>query len=93
MFRGSVVPAATLTIVPVWSEHDGYKVTYDVFVNGEKKKSFEYEITRKGGAWIVLLPFAWANFFTYNESDVFEATTYQFFKDSAPIFTSYQASL
>ena len=86
------ISAATLTILPVWSSHDGYRLTYQVFVNGEKKKSFEYDITRKGGVWILALPFAWINFFTYSESEAIEATTYQFFKDSAPIFSAYKVA-
>ncbi|MBI3545539.1 MAG: hypothetical protein HY081_02930 [Gammaproteobacteria bacterium] len=84
------ISASTLTILPVWSEHDGYRATYEVFINGEKKKSYEYDITRKGGAWILLLPFAWINFLTYSEKDAFEATTYQFFKDSEPLFAGYK---
>jgi hypothetical protein len=67
-------------------------LTYQVFVNGEKKKTFEYDITRKGGAWILALPFAWINFLTYSESEAIEATTYQFFSDSASIFAAYQVA-
>lgn len=85
--------AITLTILPVWSTHDGYRLTYQVFVDGQKKQSFEYDITRKGGAWILALPFAWINFLTYSESEAIEATTYQFFKDSAPIFSAYKVAM
>ena len=82
--------ASTLTFLPAWSENDGYRVTYNVFVNGEKKKSYEYEVTRKGAVWILLVPLAWVNAFTYSEAEAFEATAYQFFKDSEPLFAAYK---
>ena len=77
----------TLTILPAWSTHEGYYVDYVVYVDGVEKRTFEYEITRKGVVWIVLLPFIWINLFTHSEEDAFIATAYQFFEDAAPIFS------
>lgn len=78
-----------LTILPAWSTQEGYVVRYHLFVNGEKKETFEYEITRKTGLWIVFLPFAWINFLTYSEAEAFEATAYQFFEEASPIFSNF----
>ena len=80
------VSVGTLTFVPAWSLHDGYVVAYHVFMDGEKKRTFEYEITRKVGLWAFLLPLAWVNVMTYSEAEAFEATAYQFFEDAKPIF-------
>jgi hypothetical protein len=79
---------STLTILPVWSTRDGYLVRYDVFVDGKKKDSYYYEITRKAGIWIGLIPFSWINFMTYSEEDAFRATAYQFIHDAGPYLTN-----
>jgi hypothetical protein len=73
---------ATLTLLPAWSTHDGYIVKYNVYIDGKSVETYPYEITRKTGLWLGLLPFAWINFFTFSEEDAFEATTYQFVKDA-----------
>ncbi len=75
------ISVATATILPAWSTEDGYLLTYDVFVNGQRKKTFTYEYTRKIGAWLCLLPFAWINFITYSEDQVMQAINAQFFHD------------
>jgi hypothetical protein len=79
---------STLTILPAWSTHDGYIVKYKVFIDGNKKETYDYEITRKVGLWLGLIPFAWANFITYSEKDAFTATTYQFIHDAQPYLAS-----
>lgn len=76
------ISAATLTIVPAWSTQDGYMVAFDVYRDGKKEKTYTYEVTRKFGAWIFLLPFIWANLATYDESQAFHAIASQFFEDS-----------
>jgi hypothetical protein len=73
---------STLTILPAWSTQDGYYVNYHVYMDGMKKETYNYEITRKAGVWIVLLPLAWLNLITYDETDAFEATANQFFMDA-----------
>lgn len=87
-FAFGYLSVATLTILPFWSNHDGYRVNYTVYKDGQKAKTFEYDITRKGAVWLLLLPVAWVNAFTYSEAEAFEATAYQFFKDSAPLFVA-----
>jgi hypothetical protein len=75
---------STLTFLPAWSTNDGYLVRYDLYIDGEKKETYSYEITRTAGIWIVLLPFAWVNLLTYGEEQAFEATANQFVKDAGP---------
>ena len=77
---------STLTILPAWSTQDGYFVDYHVYVNGKLEQTYNYEITRKAGAWIVLLPFAWMNLITYDETEAFQATANQFFMDARQYF-------
>lgn len=78
---------ATLTFLPAWSTKDGYVVKYNVYIDGEKVETYRYEITRKVGLWMGLIPFVWVNLITYNEEDAFRATAYQFFNDAQPYLT------
>jgi hypothetical protein len=84
------ISVITLTFIPAWSTEDGYEVYFHVHRNGQKLKSFEYQITRKAGLWFLLLPFAWINFLTYDEDEVFTATANQFFEDARPILAFSQ---
>jgi hypothetical protein len=69
-------------IVPWWSSGAGYTVDYLLYVDGKRERVYSYEITKKGVAWIGLLPVAWINFFTQDAKDTFRATAYQFFRDA-----------
>lgn len=80
------ISLSTLTLLPAWSTQDGYFINYYLYVDGQKKQTFNYEITRKAGVWIVLLPFAWMNLTTYDETDAFRATANQFFRDAQEYF-------
>ena len=82
------ISVSTLTILPVWSTKDGYVVKYNVYIDGQKVETYNYEITRKVGIWIGLLPFTWINLITYDEGDAFEATAYQFVSDARQYLTS-----
>ena len=82
------ISVSTLTLLPAWSTRDGYNVKYDVYVGEKKAETYNYEITRKVGLWLGLLPFAWVNLFTYNEEDAFEATANQFVIDARQHLTS-----
>lgn len=86
------ISVSTLTLFPFWSTKDGYYVTYEVFMNGERQKSFTYEIRRKAFVWIVMVPFSWVNAFTYSEKEAFQATAQRFFKEAAPIFRNWVAA-
>jgi hypothetical protein len=82
------ISVSTLTLLPAWSTQDGYVVKYDIYVNGRKKETYKYDITRKAGLWVGLLPFAWVNLLTYSEEDAFEATACQLATDARAYFTS-----
>jgi len=73
---------ASLGFSPFWSKEDGYNLRYIFYRNGERQKTFEYNIQRNSFFWVLMLPVAWINLFTYSEGDAFEATTYQFFEDA-----------
>ena len=83
------ISVSTLTLLPAWSTHDGYTVKYIIYQDGQKKETYGYDITRKAGLWLGLLPFAWINAFTYSESDAFEATAYQFSADAQVYLRSH----
>jgi hypothetical protein len=59
-----------LTLTPFWSTQDGYRLTYRLYVNGEKRGTYEYDVTRKVGVWLPLLALVWVNLATYSESEV-----------------------
>jgi hypothetical protein len=71
------ISLSTLTILPAWSTEDGYAVTYNIYIDKQLKDTYQYDITRKTGLWLGLLPFAWLNWITYSEVDAFDATTCQ----------------
>lgn len=79
---GYVAVLGTLTFLPAYSGQDGYEVVYTMMVDGETRKVYRYEITRKAGAWLLLLPLIWVNLLTPSEADAFKATAYQFLADA-----------
>ena len=79
---------STLTLLPAWSTKDGYIVKYNVYVDEKKMETYNYEITRKVGLWLGLLPFAWINLLTYSEEDAFKATSNRFVIDARQYLTS-----
>jgi len=81
------ISLSTLTILPSWSTEDGYVIKYNVYVDKQLKETYQYDATRKTGLWLGLLPLAWINWATYDEVDVFDATTAQFSVDSHKYFT------
>ena len=78
---------ATLTLLPAWSNNDGFNIFYRIYIDGVLVKTLPYESRRFIAAWIVLLPFAWVNFMTNDEEDAFYAITYGFIKDAQPYLT------
>lgn len=87
---GGYISYSTLAVLPAWSTQDGYFVRYDLYVDGEKKQSHEYEITRKAAVWLGLLPVIWVNALTYSEEDAIKATAFKFFKESEPLLMAHQ---
>jgi hypothetical protein len=75
---------ATLTVLPAWS-NDGYIVRFTVHRDGEILKAYEYDPRRFTAVWLGLLPFFWANAFTANEREVFQAVGNKFFEEAAGV--------
>jgi len=75
-----------LTLTPFWSTQDGSDIFFEVYRDGERLKTFHYEVRRKGFVWLPMLPLAWVNLFTYSEKDAFRAVANKFFEDAGPIF-------
>jgi hypothetical protein len=80
------IPIIQLAVVagvfPYYVGEGGTTVVYTLYRDGRLKSAYRYPITKKGGGWIVLLPFAWLNFFTNDLKDAVRGTTLQFLIDA-----------
>jgi hypothetical protein len=74
--------AVTATILPAWSEQDGYDIAYHLYKDGKVVKVYEYHIFRNYGQWLPLILGIWYNGETATEKEVFERVTNQFFEDA-----------
>lgn len=77
------VSYATSAVLPTYHGTSRHVVRYHLFVDREFKKTYEYGIGTRQGAWLGLMPFAWANLLTPSLGEALQATTYQFFVDAA----------
>ena len=68
--------------IPYYSEEGGLTADYHLYKNGARQHVYQYRIYKKGEGGILLLPFAWLNFFTDNLKDALRATTLQFLIDA-----------
>lgn len=68
-------------VLPYYSSHAGHIISYELYIDHELKKSYRYEITKKGVAWIGLLPFAWVNLFTNDQQDACRVALHRFIRD------------
>jgi hypothetical protein len=76
------IASGLLFVLPAYMGSGGLQVRYAVTVDGQKRKVYEYEVTRKLFAWLPLLPFIWLNFVTDSVTDALKAVTWQFFDDA-----------
>jgi len=74
--------AVMVGALPNYAEEGGTTVVYTLYRDGRLKSAYRYPITKQGGGWIVLLPFAWLNFFTNDLKDAVRGTTLQFLIDA-----------
>lgn len=79
----AMLSGVTLGIIPYYCDETGVKVRYDLYVNRQLKKSYQYEIRKKGLAGLLILPFAWLSLFTDDLADAIVQTTRQFIFDAA----------
>ena len=77
---------ALLGLIPTWSTQDGYEIFYEIFRDGELVKSYAYDVRRTTFFWLVVLPFSWISLALPSESEAFEATAYDFFRQSESVF-------
>ena len=68
--------------LPYYAEEGGTTVVYTLYRDGQLTQTYRYPITKKGAGWIVLLPFAWLNFFTNDLKDAVRGATLQFLIDA-----------
>ena len=73
---------AAVGVFPYYAGEGGTTVGYTLYRDGRFKQAYRYPITKKGAGWIVLLPFAWLNFFTNDLKDAVRGTTFQFLIDA-----------
>lgn len=69
-------------LIPAYSEQAGWELSYSFYNRYQLKKTYKYEITEKRASWLVLLPFAWINFFTYGLEEAVRSTSAQFVVDA-----------
>jgi hypothetical protein len=71
-----------LGLLPYYTGEGGTTVVYTLYRDGQRMLTYRYPITKKGAGWIVLLPFAWLNFFTNDLKDAVRGATLQFLIDA-----------
>ena len=69
-------------ILPYYTGDGGTTVVYTLYRDGRHMQTYRYPITKQGAGWIVLLPFAWLNFFTNDLKDAVRGATLQFLIDA-----------
>jgi hypothetical protein len=85
LWTGSDLQAAfyiALSLMPYYKGDGGTTVVYRLYRDGQLTQTYRYPITKKGAGWIVLLPFAWVNFFTNDLKDAVRGATLQFLIDA-----------
>lgn len=76
---------STLTILPAFSNEDGFDLRFDVYREGKMIFSRKYETRRFMMLWAGTLPFLWLNEFTASEEEAFAAVTQQFLMDAQAV--------
>jgi hypothetical protein len=79
---GLLMPAVLVNALPYYAGDGGTTVVYTLYRDGQLTQTYRYPITKQGAGWIVLLPFAWLNFFTNDLKDAVRGTTLQFLIDA-----------
>ncbi len=71
-----------LTALPAYSASSSDLLQFELYVDREFKKRYEYRVTKIKATWIGLLPFAWANLLTTDRDEAFQAAAHQFLLDA-----------
>jgi hypothetical protein len=76
----ALVPAFSL--LPYYTDEGGTTAIYSLYRDGQLARTYRYSIKKKGAGWIVLLPFAWMNYFTTDLADAVQGATFRFLIDA-----------
>ncbi len=76
------ISTLSATLLPAWSNQDGYDVEYILYKDGNKVGTYEYHIFRNHAQWLPLAFVSFFNFETATEKEVFERVSLQFFEDA-----------
>jgi hypothetical protein len=77
------IDVSLLGLLPLYSDSMGYDVQYTVYRDGQKVRIYEYTVRRRVFMWLPVLPFAWVNWLTNDETDAFSAVTQRFFLEAS----------
>lgn len=77
-----IITFVSIGFIPSYSGESGYIVRYDLYVDGELKKRYVYDITRQLSVWLGLLPFIWVNAVTPSDGEALASTGDGFFRDA-----------
>jgi len=70
-------------VIPYYDEESRYIVRYDLYLDGELKNTYRYEVTRETWIWLGLIPFVWINALTSSHGEALASTVDGFFHDAA----------
>jgi len=73
----------SLFVIPSYDEESRYIVQYDLYLDGELKNTYRYEVTRETWIWLGLTPFVWINALTPGKGEALAFTVDGFFHDAA----------
>lgn len=72
----------TFAIIPMYTPKAlAYSVTLSVSARSGPPQEYQYQFSKSGVAGLLVLPFAWINWFTSSEQDAFHAVFQQFLVD------------
>ena len=69
-------------LIPSYSGESGFIMKYDLYIDGNLKKTYQYEVKRRLWVWLGFLPFLWVNALTPSQGEAVGSTASQFFHDA-----------
>jgi hypothetical protein len=77
------VDLSLAAILPYYSDSSGFELRFEVTRDGQKLKTYRYEVHRQLFAWLPAIAVVWLNLLTTDAEDAFAASAEQFFADLA----------
>ena len=81
-----VASYASYFLIPQWSVKERYTLAFDVYRDGQLKRSFSYTVGRKNFTWLPLILVTWITAITPNQAEVFQSVVYRFYDDADALF-------